>query len=108
MLSSLGHKLISPFKRGWLSLRLVEEGQRIYIRSELVKTHGLIPILMKHRNGEHWSLEERKLLLGDLRTLSHLSPYLIPLLMPGGIFMLPVLAWWLDRRRKARENLVGE
>jgi len=39
-----------------------------------------------------------------LRALSNLSPYLIPILMPGGVLMLPLLAWWIDRRRKARED----
>ena len=59
---------------------------------------------MKHRNGEQWSREERELLLRDLRALSNLSPYLIPILMPGGVLVLPLLAWWIDRRSKGREN----
>ena len=76
------------------------------IRNELSQASGLIPILMKHRNGERWSKEERAMLLRDLRALSNLSPYLIPLLMPGGIFMFPLLAWWLDNRRKERKDTV--
>lgn len=74
----------------------------MHIRNELSQARGFIPILMKRRNGEQWSKEERAILLRDLRTLSSLSPYLIPLLMPGGILMLPLLAWWLDSRRKER------
>jgi hypothetical protein len=31
--------------------------------------------------------------------LSTLSPYLVVLVMPGGLLALPALAWWLDRRR---------
>jgi uncharacterized Tic20 family protein len=82
----------------------MQETQRLYVYSELSQARGLIPILMKHRNGERWSKEERELLLRDLRALSHLSPYLILILMPGGVLILPLLAWWLDRRRKGREN----
>ena len=82
----------------------MQETQRLYIHNELSHARGLLPILMKRRNGEQWSKEERELLLRDLRALSNLSPYLVPILMPGGILMLPLLAWWIDRRRKGREN----
>jgi len=82
----------------------MQESQRLYIRHEMAQVHGLIPLLMKHRNGERWSTEERAMLLRDLRALSNLSPYLVPLVMPGGILVLPVLAWWLDRRRHNRED----
>lgn len=82
----------------------MQERQRLLIRNELSQARGLIPILMKHRNGEQWSKEERAILLRDLRALSSLSPYLIPLLMPGGILMFPLLAWWIDSRRKERKD----
>ena len=83
-------------------VRSLHESQRLYIRGELSQVRGLIPILMKRRNGGQWSAEERAMLQRDLRALSNLSPYLIPLVMPGGILMLPLLAWWLDYRRKGR------
>lgn len=82
----------------------MQDTHRLYIRNELFQAHGLIPLLMKHRNGEKWTPEERAKLLHDLRALSNLSPYLIPILMPGGIFMLPLVAWWLDHRRKKRQQ----
>ena len=85
-------------------MRSMQENQRKHIRSELFHVRGVIPLLMKHRNGERWSAEERRMLLRDLRALSNLSPYLIPLLMPGGVLMLPLLAWWMDRRRKRRKK----
>jgi len=97
-------KIITPLQRGWIKVRSMQETQRLYIHNELFKVRGLIPILMKRRNGEQWSKEERELLLRNLRALSNLSPYLIPILMPGGVLLLPLLAWWLDRRRKNREN----
>jgi hypothetical protein len=98
------NKITSPLRNGWKTVWAIQETHRCYIRSELSQVRGLIPILMKHRNGEQWSAEERAILLRDLRTLSNLSPYLIPIIMPGGVLMLPILAWWLDHRRKAREN----
>jgi hypothetical protein len=107
-MAQLSHKkVISPLRRGWQSVRSMQESHRLYIRNELSQTRNLIPILMKHRNGEQWSIEDRTILLRDLRTLSNLSPYLIPLLMPGGILMLPLVAWWMDQRRKGRGNSTG-
>lgn len=82
----------------------MEETHRLYIRNELFQARDLIPLLMKHRNGERWTPEERAKLLYDLRTLSGLSPYLIPILLPGGVFMLPLIAWWLDHRHKKRQR----
>jgi hypothetical protein len=99
-----GNKTISHLRRGWSSVRTMQENHRLHIRKELAHARGLIPILMKRRNGGQWSMEERTILLRDLRALSNLSPYLVPLLMPGGILMLPLFAWWMDRRRKGREN----
>ncbi len=95
-------KIISPLQSGWSNVCLMQDRHRTYIRSELSQVRGLIPILMKHRNGENWSTEERILLQRDLRALSNLSPYLVPLLMPGGFVMFPLLAWWLDNRHNRR------
>ncbi len=63
------------------------------------QTRGLVPILMKPRNGQSWTQEERMELRSHLGRLSRLSPYLVLVVMPGGFFMLSVFAWWLDRRR---------
>ena len=79
----------------------------MYIRNEISQIHGLIPILMKRRNGERWSAEERLMLRRNLQALSNLSPYLIPLVMPGGVLILPALAWWLDIRRHKRKNQIN-
>ncbi len=82
----------------------MQQAERLRIRNELFQARGLIPLLMKRRNGGRWSAEERATLLRDLRALSGLSPYLIPLLLPGGVLLLPLLAWWLDLRHKRRKN----
>lgn len=63
---------------------------------------GLLPLLMKPRNGTPWSVAEKTELLRQMRRLSRLSPYLVLLVLPGSALLLPLYAWWLDRRRNAR------
>jgi hypothetical protein len=77
--------------------------ERRRIAAGMAQIHGLLPVLMKPRNGQRWSTEDKALIISHLHELAGLSPYLIPLVLPGGVFMLPALAWWLDRRRGARE-----
>lgn len=103
-----GRKYVVQLQRGWSNVRTINESQTQLIRSELSHVRGLIPLLMKHRNGDQWSPDERATLLRDLRALRHLSPYLIPILMPGGVFMLPLVAYWLDRRRTERKDAADE
>ena len=85
-----------------MAIRLLRERtarERRYLAGEFAQVAGLMPLLMKRRNGQRWTPEERAQLSRQLRTLSHLSPYLAVLILPGGLLMLPALAWWLDRRR---------
>jgi hypothetical protein len=82
----------------------MQQRQRQYIRDEIIQARGLLPLLLKHRNGEPWTKDERILLLCELRAVSNLSPYLFPLVMPGGVFLLPLLAWWLDHRDQRHDN----
>lgn len=100
----VGRKYVVQLQRGWSTVRTMNASQTGVIRSELKQVRGLIPLLMKHRNGGQWSEDERATLVRDLRALRHLSPYLIPILMPGGFFMLPLVAYWLDRRRNVRKD----
>lgn len=79
-----------------------QKRERDRILAEFIKVKGLMPLLMKQRNGRRWSAAERGELIEDLRALSHLSPYLVTLALPGSALMLPLLAWWLDRRRRRR------
>lgn len=66
---------------------------------EIQQTRGLMPILMKPRNGQQWTSQDRLELRDHFSRLSRLSPYLVLVVMPGGFLVLPVFAWWLDRRR---------
>ena len=70
--------------------------------ADVVRMRGLMPLLMKHRNGGSWTHQEKAELLVQLRILSRISPYLLFLLLPGSALLLPVYAWWLDRRRNVR------
>lgn len=84
------------------------DGQKSQAReflADLVRMRGLMPLLMKHRNGGSWTNEEKAELLRQLRILSRISPYLLFLLLPGSALLLPIYAWWLDRRRKGRSPL---
>lgn len=91
---SLVHKMLAAQQR-----------ERQELLTEFVKVRGLMPLLMKHRNGDAWSRAERGELHDQLRALAHLSPYLVILLLPGSFALLPVYAWWLDRRRQRRDEV---
>lgn len=82
-----------------------QQRERRVVLAEFVKVRGLMPLLMKHRNGGRWTHGERKQLQEQLRALAHLSPYLVILALPGSFAFLPVLAWWLDRRRHRRDEV---
>lgn len=81
-----------------------QKRERDYILQEFIKVKGLMPLLMKQRNGQRWTAAERRELMDDLRALSQVSPYLVALAVPGSVLMLPILAWWLDRRRRGRRT----
>ncbi|AXS81363.1 hypothetical protein [Dechloromonas sp. HYN0024] len=74
------------------------------VLAELVATRGIMPLLMRVRNGGHWTPEEKVELIRHLRRMVRISPFLIALLLPGSIFLLPLYAWWLDRRRVSRDD----
>ena len=79
-----------------------QQRERMRIANHLSTIRGLMPLLMKRRNGSRWTPTERRDLYQQLQALSHLSPYLVVLALPGSFLMLPALAWWLDRRRGTR------
>jgi hypothetical protein len=76
--------------------------EREQITGEILKVKGLMPLLMKRRNGGRWTVDERHELVEQLNALAYLSPYLVVLALPGSFIALPFLAWWLDRRRMQR------
>lgn len=88
----------------WRQMLSSQRREARRILGELMETRGMMPLLMKARNGEAWTPAEKEELLGHLRRMAHLSPYLIALLLPGSVLLLPAYAWWLDRRRLKRRD----
>ena len=78
------------------------ERERKHLLSEMSQVRGLMPVLMKRRNKQEWTKEDRAEIRAQLQRVSRLSPYLVVMVMPGGFAILPALAWWLDRRRNRR------
>jgi hypothetical protein len=76
---------------------------RTLIVQESHKMADFFHLLMKRRNtGAKWTGEEVTKLKSHLRHLSLYVPTLIFFLLPGGLFLLPILAEILDRREKIR------
>jgi hypothetical protein len=85
----------------------IMDRERKYVLGEVVQITGLMPLLMKPRNHQKWTPEDKRQIVDHLRRLSMVSPYLAVMVMPGSFIVLPALAWWLDRRRQnnLRKNL---
>jgi len=81
--------------------------ERKYVLGEVVQITGLMPLLMKPRNRQKWTPDDKRQIVDHLRRLTLVSPYFAVMVMPGSFAVLPALAWWLDRRRKnnLRKNL---
>ena len=88
-------KALAPVRRAFE----LAERERKFLLAEMSQVRGLMPILMRRRNKQQWSPQELDEIRAHLIRISKLSPYLVIIVMPGGFAALPVLAWWLDRRR---------
>lgn len=84
------------------SVRDLTNREKQALLAEILQVRGLMPLLMKPRNKQRWTAEDKAELGIHMKRLSRISPYLVVLVMPGGFFMLPALAWWLDRRRNRK------
>jgi len=91
---------MSAFRR----IRDLTDREKKYLLSEILQVKGLMPLLMKPRNKQAWTPEDKAELRVHLRRLSNISPYLVVLALPGSFVMLPALAWWLDRRRNRKQT----
>lgn len=80
----------------------VIDREKKHLRDELSRTQEMMPLLMKARNGEKWTAREKEELLSHFRRLSKVSSYIALVVIPGGFALLPLVAWWLDRRRARR------
>lgn len=82
--------------------RGIVKREKKFLEDELARTQTLMPLLMKPRNGAKWTREEKRELVDHLKRLGGMGRYVALLLLPGGLALLPLLAWWLDRRRDRR------
>jgi hypothetical protein len=73
-------------------------------RKELATMRGSVAWLLRQRRQGRWSAEERERLRGVMRSASSVSPYLLVWAVPGSLLLLPFMAWFIDRRRTARER----
>ncbi len=73
------------------------------ILMEVLSIKGLMQLLMKTRNtDEKWTREERKEIKGHLKNISKIIPAVALFSLPGGSFLLPILAEAIDRRKTRR------
>lgn len=91
-------------RRGLHRFWALQHREQRRLLAEIAQVRGLMPLLMKQRNGHAWTDAERQEIRMHLRKLAALSPYLILFVSPGGFFALPVLVWWLDRRRQKKDG----
>ena len=83
-------------------IRGIVEREKKQLEEDLARTQTLMPLLMKSRNGAKWTLDEKRELVDHLKRITGMGRYVALLLLPGGLALLPLLAWWLDRRREKR------
>lgn len=91
-------------RRVFNAARMLHKREKIRIRQEIAQIPGLMALLMKPRNGQKWTKDERDELRAQLRRLSRLGLYLTMAALPGTGMTLPLLAWWLDLRQRRRDN----
>lgn len=82
-----------------MPLPLVLSEFKAIILTEISHIQGFMQLLMKPRNGMPWSAEDRSAILGHLKHLARSLPVLVIFTLPGGSLLLPLLAWFLDRRK---------
>jgi hypothetical protein len=73
------------------------------ILMEVLAIRGLMQLLMKTRNtDEKWTREEKKEVKRHLKNIAKILPAIAIFSLPGGSFLLPILAEVLDRRKTRR------
>jgi len=85
----------------WLcSMMAGNSREKRRLGDELLRIKGAWPLLMKQRRGGKWTPEDKAELKQMVRSASSVSPYVFIWVLPGSVLLLPLLAWYLDRRRK--------
>lgn len=87
---------------GFILKKIISRHKDALLR-EAVRIEDFMRLLMKRRNtNEKWTREEKKKLKAHIKHMALYVPALFVFLLPGGAFLLPVLAEVLDRRKKKR------
>jgi hypothetical protein len=91
----------SPMIKRYLKRLIVINKEAIL--AEVLAIRGLMQVLMKMRNtDELWTREEKKEIKGHLKNIAKIIPAVAIFALPGGSFLLPILAEALDRRKTRR------
>jgi hypothetical protein len=90
-----------------MSLPLVLSNLKAIIHTEISHIQGFMQLLMKPRNGLPWSAADRAAILVHLKHLARSLPVLVIFTLPGGSLLLPLLAWFLDRRKNRNQLAVS-
>jgi hypothetical protein len=99
-----GPALVVAFLAGGDVHRSALVAWRTRMHGRLAGIESLVAVLMKRRNGQPWTREERAFLRAELAAMARYVPALLLFLLPGSVVLLPLYAWLLDRRRGAREE----
>jgi len=99
-LTSTGVPGVSMIKKYLKRLIIVNKEA---ILMEVIAIKGLMQLLMKTRNtDEKWTREEKKEIKTHLINIAKIIPAVAIFALPGGSFLLPMLAEALDRRKIRR------
>jgi hypothetical protein len=99
-LTSTGVPGVSMIKKYLKRLIIVNKEA---ILMEVIAIKGLMQLLMKTRNtDEKWTREEKKEIKTHLINIAKIIPAVAIFALPGGSFLLPMLAEALDRRKTRR------
>ena len=73
------------------------------VLAEVLAIRVLKQLLLKTQNtDEPWTQEERKEIKGHLKNIAKIIPAVATFALPGGSFLLPILAEAVDRRQTRR------
>ncbi len=87
--------------KGYLKRLIVINKEAILM--EVLSIKGLMQLLMKIRNtDEKWTGDEKIQIKRHLKNIAKIIPAVAIFSLPGGSFLLPILAEALDRRKTRR------
>jgi hypothetical protein len=90
-----------PMIKGYLKRLIVINKEAILM--EVLSIKGLMQLLMKIRNtDEKWTGDEKIQIKRHLKNIAKIIPAVAIFSLPGGSFLLPILAEALDRRKTRR------